>query len=133
MAGTGESTETVTFSVVGAERVPGCGEPVGLAIVELTLHGIAITLQDTKGCRLAGDRITVTLPDFRHTRTDRMRTAIVLPRELSDAIGASVARACDTLGHPTLPSDPLHGVTSSAAALRHSQSHKERLCNARSV
>ncbi|MGI4798524.1 MAG: hypothetical protein ACRYG8_31670 [Janthinobacterium lividum] len=37
-------TETVTFSVVGVERVLGRGELVGLAIVELTLHGIAITL-----------------------------------------------------------------------------------------
>ena len=107
-------TETVAFSVVGVERVLGRGELVGLAIVELTLHGIAITLQGIKVRRLAGERITVTLPNFRHPRTDRMCTAIILPRELSDAIGATVAHAYDTLGHPTLPPDPMHGVTGSA-------------------
>ncbi len=114
MAVTDDETETVTFSVVGVERVLGRGELVGLAIVELTLHGIAITLQGIKIRRVASDRITVTLPDFRHPRTDRMCTAIILPYELSDAIGASVAHAYDTLGHPTLPPDPSRGVTGSA-------------------
>ena len=112
---TDDETETVTFSVVGVERVLGRGELVGLAIVELTLHGIAITLQGIKIRRLAGDRITVTLPDFRHPRTDRMCTAIILPRELSDAIGATVAHTYDTLGMPTLPPDPSRGVTGTAA------------------
>lgn len=36
--------------------------------MELTLHGIAITLHGIKVRYLAGDRITVTLPDFRHTQ-----------------------------------------------------------------
>ncbi len=45
--------ETVTFSVVGVGRVLGRGELVGLAIVKLTLHGIAITLQGIKVRRLA--------------------------------------------------------------------------------
>ena len=108
-------TETVSFSVAGVERVLGRGELVGLAIVELTLCGIAITLQGIKIRLLAGNRITVTLPDFRHPQTDRMCTAIILPRELSDAIGAAVAQAYDTLGVPTLPPDPSRGVTGSAA------------------
>jgi len=111
---TDDETETVTFSVVGVERVLGRSELVGLAIVELTLHGIAITLQGIKIRRLAGNRITVTLPDFRHPRTDRMCTAIILPRELSDAIGVTVANAYDTLGVPTLPPDPSRGVTGTA-------------------
>lgn len=107
-------TETVTFSVVGVERVVGRGELIGLAIVELTLHGIAITLQGIKIRRFAGDRITVTLPDFRHPRTDRMCTAIILPRELSDAIGSTVAQAYKTLVQPTLAPDPARGVTGPA-------------------
>ena len=49
-------TETVIFSVVGVERVVGRGELVGLAILELTLHGIATTLQGVKIRRFAGDR-----------------------------------------------------------------------------
>ena len=106
-----DETETVTFSVVGVERVLGCGELVGLAIMALMLHGIAITLQGIRIRRLAGDRITVTLPDFRHPRTDKMCTAIILPRELSDAIGMTVVHAYDTLVMPTLPSDSARGVT----------------------
>ena len=109
--------ETVIFSVVGVERVLGRGELIGLAIVELTLYGIAATLQGIKICRLAGDRVMMTLPDFRRPRTDRMCTAIVLPRELSDAIGSMVAHAYDMLGYPTLPPDPARGVTGSAAVL----------------
>ena len=100
--------------MVGVERVLGRGELVGLAIAELTLHGIAITLQGIKIRRLAGDRITVTLPDFRHPRTDRMCTAVILPRELSDAIGSTVAQAYETLGHPALVPDPTRGVTGPA-------------------
>ena len=106
-----DETETVTFSVVGVERVLGRGELVGLAIVELMLHGIAITLQSIKIRRVAGNRITVMLPDFRHPRMDRMCMAIILPRELSDAIGVTVAHAYDTLGMPTLPPDSARGVT----------------------
>ena len=40
---TDDETETVIFSVAGVERVLGRGELVGLAIVGLTLYGIAIT------------------------------------------------------------------------------------------
>ena len=112
---TDDETETVTFPVVGAERVLGRGELVGLAIVELALHGISITLQGFKIRCVAVDRITVTLPDFRHPRMDRMCTAITLPRELSDAIGSTVAHAYDTLGMSTLPPDPSRDVTGSAA------------------
>ncbi len=54
----------------------------------------------------------MTLPDFRHSRTDRMCTAIILPRELSDAIGSMVAHAYDTLGHPTLLTGDARGATS---------------------
>ena len=46
----------------------------------------------------------------------------MLPLELSDAIGASMAHAYDTLGVPTLSPDPARGGMGSAAVLRHSQS-----------
>ncbi len=39
-------TETVTFSVIGVEHVLGRGDLVALAIVELELAGVAMTLQD---------------------------------------------------------------------------------------
>lgn len=108
-----DETETVSFHVVGVERVFGRGDLKALAIVELTLHGIAVTLQGIQ-VRHVGDRITVTLPTFKHPRDGIMRTAVIFPPELCDAIGASVANAYDTLGTPTLPLDPSRGVTGSA-------------------
>ena len=112
---TDDETETVTFFVMGVERVHGRGDLVGLAIVELTLHGIAMTLQGIQVRRAGGNRLTVTLPAFKHPRDGMMRTAIILPPELFEAIGPSVAKAFDTLGVPTLLPDPARGVTGSAA------------------
>ena len=114
---TDNETETVTFSVVGVERVQGRGNLVALAIVELELAGVLMTLQGLQVRRVSPERITVALPAFKHPRDGVMRTAIVLPSELSDAIGASVANAYDTLELPTLPPDPARGVTGSKALL----------------
>ena len=107
--------ETVTFSVVGVERVHGRSDLVALAIVELELAGVLMTLQGLQVRRVSPKRITVALPAFKHPRDGVMRTAIVLPPELSDVIVASVAHAYYTLGTPTLPPDPEHGATGSAA------------------
>ena len=114
---TDDETETVSFSVVGVERVYGRGDLVALAIVELELAGVAVTLQGLQVRRAGPERITVTLPAFKHPRDDVMRTTVVLPHELSDAIGASVAHACDTLEFPTLLPDPSRGVTGTAAVI----------------
>lgn len=76
-----------------------------LAIVELALQGIQVRC-------LARDRITVTLPAFRHPRDGMMRTAILLPKELADAIGAEVASAYDRLEYPILMPGGARGVTS---------------------
>ncbi len=110
---TEDGTVDVSFFVTGVERVHGRGELVALAIVELTLHGISMTLQGTQVCHMAGNRITVMLPAFKHPRDGMMRTAIVLPKELGDAIRAAVADAYDTLERPTLlPGDAGGGATS---------------------
>ncbi len=104
----------MSFSVLGVERVLGRGELVALAIVELDLSGIAMTVQGIQVRRLAGNRITVTLPAFKHPRDGIMRTAIVLPRDLADAIGTEVANAYDTLGQPTLQPDLSRGMAGPA-------------------
>ena len=116
---TDDETETVSFSVVGVERVLGRGDLVALAIVELALHGISMTLQGIQVRHMAGNRITVTLPAFKHPRDGMMRTAIVLPRELADAIGSAVADAYDTLGRPTLPPGDARGATSLSTRQAH--------------
>ena len=103
--------------MVGVERVHGRGDLVALAIVELELAGVLMTPQGLQVGRLIGNRITVALPTFKNPRNGVMQTVIVLPRELSNAIGASVAHAADTLEEPKLPPDPAHGVKGSAAIL----------------
>ena len=109
---TDDETETVSFSVVGVERILGRGGLVRLAIVELALHGVSMTLQGIQVRHMASNRITVTLPAFKHPRDGMMRTAIVLPKEPGDAIEAEVAAAYDTLGHPTLLRSASRGATS---------------------
>ena len=115
---TDDETETVTFSVVGVERVYGRGDLVALAIVELELAGVSMTLQGLQVRRVSLDRITVALPAFKHPRDGVMRTAIVLPAELSDAIGASVAHAYEALELQTLLPDPTRSATNSATVVR---------------
>lgn len=60
----------------------------------------------------------MTLPTFKSARDGVQQTAIMLLRELTDAIGASVANTFDTLEMPTLPPDPVRGVTGQAAVPR---------------
>ena len=111
---TDTETETVTFSVVGVERVLGRGDLVALAVVELDVAGLAVTLQGLQIRRVSPERITVALPAFKHPRDGVMRTSIVLPLKLSDAIGKSVAAAFNALERPTLDPDPKRGLTSLA-------------------
>ena len=108
---TDDGTETVAFSVVGVERVHGRGELVALAVVELDIAGVAVTLYGLQVRRIGASRVTVALPAFKHPRDGVMRTAIKLPPELSDAIGASVAASYDGLGHPTLLTGDTRGTT----------------------
>ncbi len=42
---TDNDSQTVSFSVAGVELVHGRGDLVGLAIVELNVSGVAMTLQ----------------------------------------------------------------------------------------
>ena len=111
---TDDDTETVSFEVVRVERVHGRGDLIGMAVVELDISGVAITLQGLLIRRIGAHRITVALPSFKSPRDGAMKTAIMLPLELTDAIGAAVASSFDTLGAPTLAPDPSRGVTGSA-------------------
>ena len=102
---------------MGVERVYGRGELVALAIVELELAGVSMTLQGLQARRVSLDRITVGLPASKHPRDGVMRTVIVLPPELSDAIGASVAHADEILDSQTSLPDPTRSAINSAAVV----------------
>lgn len=51
---TDDDSQTVSFSVAGVELVHGRGDLVGLAIVELNVSGVAMTLQGFQIRRTAG-------------------------------------------------------------------------------
>jgi len=109
---TEDETETVSFEVVSVERVHGRDDLIGMAVVELDVSGVAITLQGLLIRKVSAHRITVALPSFKSPRDGVMKTAIVLPLELTDAIGTAVANAFDTLGAPTLLTGDTRGATS---------------------
>ena len=108
---TDDDSQTVSFSVAGVELVHGRGDLVGLAIVELNVSGVAMTLQGFQIRRAGPDRITVGLPAFKHSRDGQMKTAIVMLCELSDAISSTVAATFNSLARLTLSNAGTRGAT----------------------
>ncbi len=80
---------TVTITVVGVEQVHGKGSLIGLAIVELDIAGVVLTLQGVQVLRSPDGSLTCRSPQFR--RSNGMWTsAAVLPPDLAEALGAEV-------------------------------------------
>ncbi len=105
-----DETETVTFSVVGVERVLGRGDLIAMAIVSLVIAGVEMTLQGLQVRANGPDRVDVSLPTFKSTRDGTQKAAIVLPPELFDAIGMAVAQAFSALEKPTPTPEPVRDL-----------------------
>lgn len=82
-------TVPVEYRVIGTEPVHGRGRLERLAIVEVEVAGIVLTLQGVQVMRGPDGRRTCRAPTFRHP-DGRWLPAILLPVELSDAIAAEV-------------------------------------------
>jgi hypothetical protein len=89
-------TAPVSYRVLGLERVYGHGRLLALAIVEIEVGGIPITLQGCRICRKPGGGLEVTAPYFRAPNAV-WRSCIVLPPELADALGAEIMAAVEPL------------------------------------
>ena len=85
-------TVPVQIRCDGVERLKGSGSLVGMAIVQVNIGGIEIGLQGVQVRNRAG-RLVTQAPQFRCPRSGRWLPCIVLPPELSDAIGAEVNQA----------------------------------------
>jgi hypothetical protein len=98
-------TVSVEINVAGIERPEGCGTLVALAIVELRINDVDVTLQGVQARRAAGNRFLCQAPQFRDPRSGRWLPCILLPPELSAAIGAEVTGQMQhiPLGEGTLP------------------------------
>lgn len=90
--GAGE-TVPVRFTVLGVEPVRGTGRLVGLAVVDVDLAGVVLTLQGVQLVRDPAGRLTCRAPVWRHPVSGRWVPAVVLPPELSEAIAAEVLAA----------------------------------------
>lgn len=79
----------VTITVMGVEQVRDRGPLIGLAIVELDIAGVVLTLQGVQVFRLRDGSLTCRSPQFR--RSNGMWTsAAVLPPDLAEALGVEV-------------------------------------------
>ena len=79
----------VTMTVVGVEQTRGRGSLVGLAIVELDVCGVVLTLQGVQVLRLPDGSLTCRSPQFRRSN-GAWTSAVVLPPDLTAALGAEV-------------------------------------------
>ena len=82
-------TALVTFQVLGVDRVDR-GRLIGLAIVEVEIGGVGMTLQGVQVVRGDDGRIVCGAPVFRHPRTGQWLPAVLLPNELRDALAREV-------------------------------------------
>ena len=80
---------TVIVTVVGVEQVRGRGQLIGLAVVELDIAGVVITLQGVQVLRLPNGTLTCRSPQFRQSN-GTWTPAAVLPPDLAEALGAEV-------------------------------------------
>ena len=80
---------TVLMTVIGVEQVRDRASLIGLAIVELDIAGVVITLQGVQVLRSPDGSLVCRSPQFR--RADgKWTSAAVLPPELAEALGLEV-------------------------------------------
>lgn len=82
-------TVPVNLEVIGVEAVRDRGALVGLAIVELDVAGVVMTLQGVQVVQTAAG-IAVRSAVFRHPKSGKWLPGVLLPPELASAIAAEV-------------------------------------------
>jgi hypothetical protein len=91
-------TVPVEYRVIGIESVHNSGRLIALAIVEVAIAGVTITLQGCQVRRRADGGLAVLSPQFKCARTGKAVSCVVLPPELSAAIAAEVMAAMSAIG-----------------------------------
>jgi len=86
----GADSVPVQFTVIGVELVRGAGRLIGLAVVELDVAGVVLTLQGVQVLRRPDGTAECRAPVWRHPASGRHVPAVVLPDELRDALAAEV-------------------------------------------
>ncbi len=84
------STQAVEFTVMSLERVRDRGNLVGLAIVEVDVAGVVMTLQGVQVVRMPDGGLECRSPVWRHPSRGTWLPGIILPPELAEAMAAEV-------------------------------------------
>jgi hypothetical protein len=89
-----DATETVSvkFEVIELERVQGCGRLLAMAHVRCAIADVEIEL---RGCRVVSvnGRAVARGPAYRDPKSGQWADCLVLPQELSAALGAEINAA----------------------------------------
>ncbi len=85
-------TTSVSFTVVGLERLRDRGRLLAFANVEVEVDGVVVKLQGIGVVRRRDGSLECEAPRFRHP-DGRWLPAVVLPGELTGAIAAEVLAA----------------------------------------
>jgi len=103
-----DNTERVAveINVASIERTEGCGTLIALAIVELRINDVDLCLQGVQVRRTRDNKFLCQSPQFRDPRSGRWLPCILLPPELSAAIGASVTDEMQDIQFGEEPSPP---------------------------
>ena len=89
----------VSFTVIGVERVHGRGKLVGIAIVEIDVGGIVLTLQGVQVLKVPGARtLTCSAPMFRNPRDGQWIPSVLFPPELTGPLEDELLAAFRALG-----------------------------------
>ena len=80
---------TVTLTIIGVEQVRDRGSLIGLAIVEMEIAVVILTLQGVQVLRSPNGSLTCRSPQFRRTN-GVWTSAVVLSPDLAVALGDEV-------------------------------------------
>jgi len=103
---------TVEFSVKHIEPVHGRGALVALAVVDLDVAGVALTLQGVQVVEVPGG-LACKSPVWRHPSRGTWLPGVLLPAELADAMAAEVlttwraTAARQAVSYPAMPDNGL--------------------------
>jgi hypothetical protein len=86
-------TVPVTYTLIGIESVRNSGRLIALAIVEIDVAGVVLTLQGVRVMRRPDGSLAVEAPTFRHPRTGKSLPCILLPPALAQAFADDVLTA----------------------------------------
>jgi stage V sporulation protein G len=85
-------TETVgvEYRVIGIAPIRGTGSLVGMAIVEVEIAGVVLTIQGIRIMRRQDGSLEVGAPTFKSPRDGRSIPAILLPDALRNALADEI-------------------------------------------